>query len=305
MSHALRSLFASAIDYAGLFPPAGLSMSEAARQHSTYVKSPHAWALGRFVLPAKRLAELESAATGMWNASHRWRISALVNSSAELSDCLAFNERQREVAVIDMIEVKATSAEELRAALIGVPATMMTYVEIPLAVAATLVPLLAAAQGAATQVCAKVRTGGLTAEGFPACQELAEFMEVCAKARLPFKATAGLHHPLRRVAAFTYEPGSASGTMHGFMNVFVAAAFLWHGWSAERVVPILEETATDGFHFDANGVAWRGQRLDNAALVGCRSDFIRSFGSCSFTEPITELTELGFLNSADVKGKLS
>ena len=78
MSLALCSLFSSAIDYAGLFPPAGLSMAEAARQHSLYVKSPHAWALGRFVLPAKRLAELESVASEMWNASHRWRISALV-----------------------------------------------------------------------------------------------------------------------------------------------------------------------------------------------------------------------------------
>ena len=289
---AVRTLLASAIDYAGLFPPAGLGKAAAAREHASYLSGPHAWMLGRFVLPAARLAELELAAQGIWGPSCRWRISALVGSPAELAQCLAFNQRRSEVAIIDTIELKATTADELRVAVTGIPATMAAYVEIPLATAATLAPLIVAAK-----VFAKVRTGGVTAQAFPACAELAGFMAVCAQARLPFKATAGLHHPLRGVAPFTYQPDSASGTMHGFLNVFIAAAFLWSGWDAQRVVPVLEESAPDGFRFDADGVHWRGHRLERAALQHCREHFLRSFGSCSFTDPIAELTTMHLLRS--------
>ena len=55
---------------------------------------------------------------------------------------------------------------------------------------------------------AKVRTGGLTPEAFPAPADLARFLYRCAKARVPFKATAGLHHPIRSMQRCTYEPDS-------------------------------------------------------------------------------------------------
>ena len=205
MADPLRALLASAIDYAGLFPPAGLGMAESAREHAAYLGGAHAWALGRFVLPASRLAELEQAAQGIWSASRRWRISALVASPAELPLCVAFNQRRGDVAVIDTVELKATTADELRAAATGIPPTIAAYVEIPLAAAATLAPQIAAAK-----VFAKARTGGVTAAAFPTSAEVARFVAVCAQERLPFKATAGLHHPLRRVAPFTYLPDRKS-----------------------------------------------------------------------------------------------
>ena len=39
----------------------------------------------------------------------------------------------------------------------------------------------------------------------------------------------GLHHPIRAERALTYAPDSPRATMHGFLNVFAAAAFAWHG----------------------------------------------------------------------------
>ena len=46
---AFRTLLRGAIDYAGLFPPAQLSMAEAVANHADYLASGDAWALGRFV----------------------------------------------------------------------------------------------------------------------------------------------------------------------------------------------------------------------------------------------------------------
>lgn len=290
MAASVRSLLESAIDYAGLFPPAGLTMADAVRQHAAYLNGPQAWALGRFVISAARLTELEQAAQALWHPSRRWRISALIASPAEAAQCQAFNHRHGEAAIIDTVEVKAANADELAVVLRYVPTTVATYVEIPLSAAALLAHMLAAAG-----VYAKVRTGGVTAPAFPSCGDLAAFIGACAQARLPFKATAGLHHPLRRIAPFTYEVNSAAGTMHGFLNVFLAASFLWQGRRIDEVVPVLEESAVDGFRFDAQGVGWRDQRLDAASLIACRRDFMRSFGSCSFSEPLTELAALEIL----------
>mgnify|MGYP001195919552 CR=1 FL=1 len=43
------------------------------------------------------------------------------------------------------------------------------------------------------------------------------------------EANAGLHHPLCSEQPFTYAADSPRGTLHGFLNVFVAAALLRAG----------------------------------------------------------------------------
>src|SRR5436309_1541360 len=58
MSHAsLTALMTGLVDYAGLFPPAQLSMADAAANYLQYRASGDAWMLGRFVCPAPRLGE--------------------------------------------------------------------------------------------------------------------------------------------------------------------------------------------------------------------------------------------------------
>ena len=42
---------------------------------------------------------------------------------------------------------------------------------------------------------AKLRTGGVVPEAFPKSLDIIRFVRTCAAANVPFKATAGLHHP--------------------------------------------------------------------------------------------------------------
>jgi hypothetical protein len=112
---------------------------------------------------------------------------------------------------------------------------------------------------------------------------------------VPFKATAGLHHPLRSVHRFTYQADSPSGIMHGFVNVFLAAAFLRAGMETKTAVQLLDEQSADAFHFNAAGVGWRRHQLSQREIAAARRGFAVSFGSCSFTEPIDDLKRLRLL----------
>jgi hypothetical protein len=139
---------------------------------------------------------------------------------------------------------------------------------------------------------AKLRTGGVTPQAIPPVPDVAAFLRACAERRLPFKATAGLHHPVRHVHSLTYGADAPRAVMHGFLNVFVAAAFAWHG--RREIEPLLGETDAAAFRFD-DRAHWRDWSLDAAEVRAARQQSAHSFGSCSFDEPIQGLVELGFL----------
>ncbi len=138
----------------------------------------------------------------------------------------------------------------------------------------------------------KIRTGGIKPEGIPSVEAVADFILACAELKLAFKATAGLHHPIRAEYALTYEANSPRGVMHGFLNVFLAAAFAWAG--ERHIVPILNETDPKAFRFDEQA-HWRNRTLTVEQIQSARQHFIHAFGSCSFSEPIDDLQKWGWL----------
>ena len=238
----LRALLEHLVDYAGLFPPAGLTMQDAVRNYARYRDGEHAWALGNFVVPQARASEVP---------------------------------KEFPLSILGVDEVKATTEEEIAAFPPGV------YVEI------ADVGLLDAIRRHGQR--AKIRTGGITPDAFPAIGDVAEFLRACKAKGVAFKATAGLHHPLRCVKPLTYEPNAPLGTMHGFLNVFLAAALL------DQADAILAESDPGAFAFDDDAASWRGHRVTTEEIVATRRDFATSFGSCSFEEPISDLRELGWL----------
>jgi hypothetical protein len=139
---------------------------------------------------------------------------------------------------------------------------------------------------------AKIRTGGVTPDAIPPVESLARYIIACAEKQLPFKATAGLHHPVRKIHRLTYEPDACSAITHGFINVFLAAAFAWHG--ERQIQPILAETDPAAFRFD-DKVHWRDLSLSSDEIAEVRRSFAHSFGSCSFEEPLEDLRALRWL----------
>jgi hypothetical protein len=290
------------IDYAGLFPPASLAMAACVANYDAYSRSEWNWILGRFIVPVARLVEFDEAfarlltptpGTGFKN----WRLSVLLGLDpvADVAHIREFNSRLASStsgrrAVIESVEVKVASPEEVSRLSGIIPAELATYFEFPLFSCAECI---AAVAGCGRR--AKIRTGGETADKFPAPESVIEFIRLCAAGNVPFKATAGLHHPLRSVHRFTYQPDSPSGIMHGFVNVFLAAAFLRAGMEATLAVQLLEERSADAFHFNADGVVWRQHRLSQPEIAAARRGFAVSFGSCSFTEPIDDLKSLRLL----------
>ena len=82
--------------------------------------------------------------------------------------------------------------------------------------------------------------------------------------------------------------------MHGFVNVFVAAAFAWHGMDRESLILVLEETHAPAFEFGEDQLSWRGLQLSTEQIYAARRHFAHSFGSCSFDEPLQDLRDLGW-----------
>ncbi len=289
---ALRELLTGIVDYAGLFPPAQLDMPAAVAEYAAHRKSAESWMLGRFVVPAARLAELASAASSHLSAGDPWRLSALVGADATADGAViaAFNTTHAGRAVVDAVELKASTPAEVERALAALPRDLTAYVELPLL--AELEPLLAALKAGGAR--AKVRTGGLVPEAIPAAADVARFMAACRNAGVPFKATAGLHHPLRGEQALTYAPDSPRGVMHGFLNVFAAAALLRAGAPADEALALLREERREALRFLPAGLEWNGRHLPAAALAAAR-ELAVGFGSCSFREPVADLRQMGLL----------
>jgi len=142
-----------------------------------------------------------------------------------------FNAENAPHTVCDAIETKADASWLIENIAESVTPNFTVYFEIPLGEdLADLISTLAI-----NGQRAKIRTGGVTADAFPKSEQITRFMRTCLAANVPFKATAGLHHPLRSVKPLTYEADAPEGTMNGFLNVFLAAAFLQQGYQPKLV----------------------------------------------------------------------
>jgi hypothetical protein len=259
---ARRALLEGLIDHAALFPPASMDMPDAIEADRAARASEHAWIVDRFIVPASRLGELPREAP---------RLSVVLDGGegdlSVVADAVADG---REVELVEgridpawIPDTQALVEEKLS----GVRAFW------ELSPGRGLRGAVAAVREAGAG--AKIRCGGTT---LPSVEEVAAFIVACRDAGVPFKATAGLHHPIR------------SGGRHGFLNL-LAAAVLTDG-DAEAIVAEQDPAA---FAVDADGLAVHGHRADAAAIEAARAELFVAYGSCSFTEPVDDLIALGVL----------
>jgi hypothetical protein len=276
-------------------------MASAVRNYAGYRAGTGGWMLGRFVLPVSRLEEFEAAAFDFLppNGGESWRMSAILGDADidhDAARVLAFNARHGPrgtagAAVIDTVELAASSVFEVGRIGHAVADSFCVYVEVPVRGDATDLLDALLAHG----LRAKIRTGGVTAGAVPPAKDVVRFVAACVERGVPFKATAGLHHALRGEYPLTYEPDAERGTMYGFLNVSLAAAFLRAGLPLGDVTVLLQERHATTLSFDDDGVSWRDTRITTPALSAAREHALTSIGSCSFEEPLSELRALGLL----------
>jgi hypothetical protein len=285
VTESVRALFESLFDYAGLFPPAGLEMRAAVRNYAHYRSGGHSWMLSRFVVPAARLEEFEIASADFLPPAAPaplWQLSVL--SGADIGDTLGvaidFNRRFAGRALIDTIELKAATEAEIIAAERVVERHMTPVVEI--AMQGEFRRRLERIRACGAR--AKIRTGGSAPEAQPPAGDLASFVRECCAMKLPFKATAGLHHAVR----------STRSGMHGFLNLLFASGLANCGAPRETVAAVLAEQQANAFRLGGDAAAWREHLLAIPQLRDARRLFT-AVGTCSFEDPIADLSAMGAL----------
>lgn len=315
MTRSLRTLLDALIDYAGLFPPARLPMRAAVEEYARQKQSEHEWALARFICPASRLEEFSREGATLMPGTNAtsgyrehagsgepWKVSVLIDGAGieglrkDLDRIDAFNEHHsREdsgLANIDMIEVKAPVPGFIDDALDSIPTDLFPFFEFPISGDCRGFVAALAGNGAA----AKIRTGGITPDLIPSSSDIAAFLVASAAGDVPFKATAGLHHPVRSEYALDSTPNSPRALMHGFLNVFVAAAIVKElGADVRTATTILDDRIEGNFRFTDTVAAWREHAVEATELALVRERFALSFGSCSFDEPLADLKSLKLL----------
>ncbi|MBM4051635.1 MAG: hypothetical protein FJ270_02680 [Planctomycetes bacterium] len=302
----LHALLGESIDYAGLYPPASLDEPTVVSMHARLLGGGAAWIGARLVWPTGRLGALGSLAKGhapiaeLPRTEGAWAVSAVTPPIAQWDDFMAalaavetFNDRHAspgEPAMrVDCLEVKAASADEIERAIEVLP-ECFTYWEFPVDRDVRGLLIAVAEEGFG----AKIRTGGTVAAAHPSISQVAAFIEACARGRVPFKATAGLHRALR------HEVPAIGCTQHGFMNVIVGSCMM-HAGVIDRggLERLLADERHGAFTVDAQAISWDGHRITAAQADAARTQLMHSFGSCSYDEPLEDLLSMGLVSKEE------
>lgn len=300
---ALRCLLTGLIDYAGLFPPAQLPLAPAVRNYAHYLTSPHSWMLGRFILPAAQLEAVEPDWMAWFSPLAPLELSVLCTDLAldlpRLTRWLATYPDQARAAVAELRwgdeEALADRLEKDQAELAAAGLAATLYYELPFNAAwearlPAAMAALAAARQQGWEVGFKLRCGGVTPAMFPTPRQAALAVIAARDAHVPLKATAGLHHPLRRYDA------TVSTFMHGFINLFGGGVLAHvHSWDVATLEAVLLEEAPSAFGFDDSVLHWRAWSAGLADIEQVRQTRLIAYGSCSFDEPRDDLVALGWL----------
>lgn len=267
-------------------------MDAAVREYAGEAESEARWALGRFVVPAARIGECLDACRALGRDASRPVWSLSVTLSDDLPGDLA-RLRLVQAALPDAglrlgaLEARVFATAHVERFAAGTDAALERYAEVPWD--DRLGSLVDAV--ASFGLSGKIRMGGVTAAAFPPPDRVVEFLDAAVRARLPFKATAGLHHPWRGEYRLTYDEASPRAVMYGYLNLMVAAMLLWRGGSRADAHDALTDRERGAVGADAGGLRWRTHAFDLETIERFRREVFQGFGSCSFQEPASELAD--------------
>jgi hypothetical protein len=269
----VTALFAALVDDAGLFPPEELAMPVALARYRRDRTAGHSVLTGRFLCPAAALPTLVASLAPDDSVS----VGLIVPLSEEMvREAVTAIEADARLELASVEGVPVTTVADAVSALDRV--TVPRYVELPVRAPAQDLDRLAAAG-----VRAKVRCGGVRAELFPTAEDLAGFLAGCVERGIAMKATAGLHHAVR------YRDPVTGFTHHGFLNLLLGTCRAVAGRSVADVVEVLRVE-------DAGELAAEAASVPATVVAGARAALV-CYGSCSTSEPIEDLEQLGVLGT--------
>jgi hypothetical protein len=267
------ALLGRLIDHAALFPPASMSVPDAVAEDRRARESPYAWMLSRFVCPASKLAAL--------GEEMPWSDAPGLSVVLDTDDPRPLARAAESGAPVEAVEIRlpepVPSSAFLRDA--GRRLSPTAYFELVLderwrEAVPSAVDAVARVGGRI-----KLRCGG---QRVPTVEQVALVIATCRDAGCVFKATAGLHHPIRREGE------------HGFLNLLAAAALAHtHAVPAAELEPVLAQE--DAFAVTPDGIAGPGWRASGVQIAAARERLFAGFGSCSWREPVEDLRALGVL----------
>ncbi|MBK9333668.1 MAG: hypothetical protein IPM96_15010 [Ignavibacteria bacterium] len=310
------------IDYAGLFPPAELDLRTAFSNYMKYLSENNSIILSGFICPVKLLPELEIICNEISEFSFPVRISLILSGG---KDEITFKEnfisdlKIRENFIkgkspfirADHFEYKIPESivmeddKELFLDLFrfisqnsgnGSDSKFNFFAETPLTGdwkrnIKTATDLIEEHNEKYHDTGFKLRTGGVTAAAIPSAEQIAFAVRHCLNRNLQMKFTAGLHHPFRH-----FDNG-INAKMHGFINVFSAGIIAKrHNISDHELIKLIEDENADNFNFTDSGFTWGGYEIENEDIHFARQTFVKSYGSCSFDEPVEDLKKLNLIN---------
>jgi hypothetical protein len=282
---AIHCLLDGLIDYAGLYPPAGLDMQSAVRNYLDYRQGRYEYALGSFVVDLNRVEEVRDAAG---KSVGQMKLSVIASPATDWSSLPDLIDSG---LPIELLEIRPARPVDVMTLEKRVPAGVAAYFEVPIeGQDHDILDAIAAAGGRA-----KLRMGGVVSEAFPPAGDVAKILKEFAVRKISFKATAGLHHPIRSRHHFTYEPDSPSGMMHGFVNLFFAAAMLYFGGDVADAERLLSDEDITSWEINEDAIRWNALSWPTTRVREVRQKFMNSFGSCSFVDPLRDLEMLGWL----------
>ncbi len=335
MKESLRTFMNGLIDYAGLFPPADLPLNEAIEEYVSQLKSNNSSMLSRFIIHTSKLNDLEqflplfsdldalrlSVLGGGGNSDDDY----LNKITGNIADITKFREKHGEKIEIDVIECKMPSNSPSRKTMVEVttllnenglthyheflklPEINMNYsTDVDESIwddeIVPTVELLSKMKNTGI----KLRCGGVVKEAFPTVEQIAAMIQTCVISEVPMKFTAGLHHPIRHFAEEYDE------YMHGFINTFGAGIFATTFPKPNNLQEkyrmfillshMIDDQNAENFSFTNNSLIWKvGDdrdtefEIDDEKIKTAREKNMISYGSCSFQEPIDDLSQLGWM----------
>ncbi len=306
----IQAYLSNLIDYAGLFPPAQLPLEPAIQNYAAYKSYKDSWMLGRFIIPATRLGELDPYVP-LFSEEKRLDISAIGGRSKGVEDCLNvlgadlkkqanFCMRHEGIVAINMFEMPLPPIVPNQRLLERIATetaeyNMQTFCEVTMSLdeewemnmLKTLDEIAQYNLKSGHSLGVKLRTGGVTANAFPTPEQVATVLVGCSERNIPQKFTAGLHHPIRMYRE------EVNTSMHGFLNVFTAGMLArTHKLDRATIAKILADQESSNFTFTNRGITWKDLEVEASDIEQLRQNALCSYGSCSFCEPREDLRTL-------------